>query len=79
MEALKIKILNPKAKKILQNLADLHLIDINKPKTSETDFKNLLSKLRSKSDGIPTIEEITKEVDAVRQDRYAKEQAKNNH
>ena len=37
METIQIDILNPKAKKLLRNLADLNLIKINKEK-EKTDF-----------------------------------------
>ena len=71
MESIQIDILNPKAKKILKDLADLKLIKINKPKKN-TDFSNLLKKLRSKSSEEISLEDITKEVEAVRKKRYEK-------
>lgn len=71
METLRIEIVNPKAKRLLQDLADLNLISISKSLDSETDFRELLSKLRSNSDTAPSLEEITKEVENVRAIRYA--------
>jgi len=71
METIQIDILNPKAKKLLRNLADLNLIKINKPKT-RSDFSALVQKLRSKSDDDISFEEITKEVEQVRKSRYEK-------
>ncbi|MEI8202473.1 MAG: hypothetical protein WCH34_05645 [Bacteroidota bacterium] len=68
METISIEIINPKAKQLLKNLADLNLISI-KPKLT---FKELLEKLRKNSDIAPSLEEITNEVEQVRKARYAK-------
>ena len=64
MSTIQIEILNPKAIKLIQDLADLELISINEPK--ETGFSKLLAKLRSKAESAPSLEEITKEVELVR-------------
>ncbi|MBW8051366.1 MAG: hypothetical protein FVQ77_13705 [Cytophagales bacterium] len=72
METLQIDILDPKAKNLLKDLADLRLISIRTTKTSKNDFTKLLQRLRSKSDKAPSLREITKEVETVRQKRYAK-------
>ncbi len=71
MEALTIEIINPKAKKLLFNLADLNLISISKTSTNDNEFDDLLKKLRSKSDSIPSLNEITEEVEIIRTARYA--------
>lgn len=71
METIRIDILNPKAKSIINNLADLELIRIKK-EIEMPEFNELLAKLRINSDSIPAIEEITAEVEAVRKTRYAK-------
>ena len=69
MESLVIDILNPKAKRLLQNLADLNLIRIKKKK-DKTEFNRLLDKLRENAEGAPSLDEITKEVESVRKSRY---------
>lgn len=71
METIRVDILNPKAKALLKDLANLNLIRIRK-ETSESDFSELLKKFRSKADQAPSLEEITKEVEAVRKARYEK-------
>ena len=71
METLRIEIVNPKAKRLLQDLADLNLISISKSIDSKTDFRELLSKLRSNSDTAPSLDVITMEVEDVRAMRYA--------
>jgi len=68
MESLRIDILNPKAKKLLKDLADLELIKIKSDPSAH--FSSLLEKLRSKNSNGITIDEITKEVEAVRKSRY---------
>jgi len=66
-----VEILNPKAKKLLQNLAELNLISIKG--TKEDEFLKIIKKLRSKAgSNPPSMEEITKEVELVRAKRYAK-------
>lgn len=70
MNTLRIEILNPKAGKLLKNLADLNLITIQKPKGNE--LMALVKKIRAKAiDSPPTLKEITKEVELVRAQRYA--------
>jgi predicted DNA-binding ArsR family transcriptional regulator len=72
METLRIEIVNPKAKRILQDLADLNLITISKSFDNKSEFKKVLSKLRSNAVTAPSLDEITKEVESVRALRYAK-------
>ena len=71
METIQIDILNPKAKKLLRNLADLNLIKINKAK-NKSDFSALLQKLRANSTDEISLDEITNEVEQVRKLRYEK-------
>jgi hypothetical protein len=70
MDTMRINILNPKATKLLKDLAALKLIAIQD--VSKNGFAEVLKKLRSKSKTIPTFEEITHEVELVRSKRYAK-------
>ncbi len=69
MESLRIDIVNPKAKRLLNDLADLNLIRIQKSNPIKS-FDALLDKLRGKEP--ISLDEITKEVEAVRTKRYAK-------
>ncbi len=71
MESLRIEIINPKAKRLIKNLADLKLIRIKK-ELAKSDFSELLDKLRSQSGNVPSLDEITKEVESVRNARYEK-------
>ncbi len=70
METIRIGIINPKAKRIIKNLADLKLIDIQ-DKNLIKSFESLLSKLRAKKKEI-SLDQITKEVELVRSKRYGK-------
>lgn len=70
MNTLKIGILNPKATKLLKNLEDLNLISI--AASSTNSFSAVIKKLRSKASNVPSLEEITKEVELVRTKRYSK-------
>lgn len=65
-----VDILNPKADKLLQDLADLKLISLSK--ASNDPFLTVVKRLREKALTIkpPTLEEITKEVESVRAKRY---------
>ncbi|MEX2565688.1 MAG: hypothetical protein WD431_07090 [Cyclobacteriaceae bacterium] len=71
METIRIDILNPKAKALLKDLANLELIRIRKEKPNK-DFSELLKKFRSNADKVPSLEEIALEVEAVRKARYEK-------
>ena len=70
MNTMKIDILNPKAVKLLKDLADLNLIAIQD--SSKNGFVSVLKKLRSRAKSAPTFDEITSEVELVRSKRYAK-------
>jgi hypothetical protein len=66
-----VDILNPKASKLLQDLAEMNLISIKQ--TNEDGFMKVVNRLRAKAiDNPPSLEEITKEVESVRAKRYAK-------
>jgi hypothetical protein len=71
METIKVDILNPKAKTILKNLADLKLIRIKSSK-AKSELKDLLTRLRIKQDETLSLEDITSEVEMVRKNRYEK-------
>ncbi|MCO4294075.1 hypothetical protein NF867_14505 [Solitalea sp. MAHUQ-68] len=70
MDTIKVEILNPKAVKLLQDLADLKLIAIQENK--EPSFISYIQKIRKKAINAPSLDEITKEVEYVRAKRYAK-------
>ncbi len=70
MDTIRINILNPKATKLLKDLAALNLISIQD--VSKSGFAEVLKKLRAKSKTVPTFEEITNEVELVRSKRYAR-------
>lgn len=67
METIKVDILNPKARKLLKDLADLDLIVIRE--STKSGFLEVLKKIRSKSENVPSPEEIAKEVELVRSRR----------
>ncbi len=71
MESLRIEIINPKAKSLIKNLADLDLIRIKK-ETLRNELKELLYSLRKNSDEAPSLDEINEEVESVRKARYEK-------
>jgi hypothetical protein len=65
---LEIDILEPKARKLLEDLAAMNLISIKDSRNER--LRGLLEKLSSRSEEI-SIEEITEEVELVRAERYA--------
>lgn len=67
METLRIELLNPKAKKILNSLKELKLIKIKKSNFSREKFIEFLKETRQ--DETLSLEEIQKEVEAVRDKR----------
>lgn len=70
MDTIKVNILNPKAIKLLNDLAELNLISIQDH--SKNNFAIVLNKLRTKAKSSPSLDDITKEVELVRTKRYAK-------
>lgn len=71
MDTMQIDILNPKAVKLLKDLADLNLISIRN--SSDDGFLKLVDKIRTKAkDNPPSLDEITREVELVRASRHAK-------
>jgi hypothetical protein len=71
MEYLEIAIINPKAKKLIDELVSLNLIKITEKGDKKKEFKKLINKFRSVKGKKPTLDEITKEVETVRKKRYA--------
>ena len=70
-----VDILNPKAGKLLKELADRQFISITEIPPSDP-FMTIVKRLRKKAaQNSPTLQEITKEVTAVRSKRYAKKKA----
>ena len=67
---MQVEILNPKATKLMKDLEDLNLISIKY--SSKIGFEAVLKKLRAKVKSVPTLEEITNEVELVRRKHYAK-------
>lgn len=68
--SLQVDILNPKVLKLLNDLADLNLITISKK--TQPKLKDVLKELRSNSELVPDLTEITKEVEKVRSKRSGK-------
>ncbi|MCE6988036.1 hypothetical protein [Dyadobacter sp. CY323] len=66
---MRVNIINPKAARLLKDLADMKLIEIQD--IPSNGFRDVLKKLRSKASSAPTLEEITSEVELVGAKRYA--------
>ncbi len=72
MNTVQVDILNPKAGKLLQDLADMNLISIKDG--ANVGFLKIVMQLRKKTQkNPPSLNEITKEVELVRAKRYANE------
>ena len=70
MEALKIEILNPKALQLIKGMQDLNLIKVTNEPVSK--LQSYLKKMRRDAASAPSLDEITKIVEEVRTERYAK-------
>ena len=70
MTSIQVDILNPKAEKLLKNLADLKLIAIKR--SSKSGFNDVVTRLRKKAKKVPSSIQISKEVESVRSKRYAR-------
>ena len=71
MNTYQIEIIEPGAKKLLDDLANMNLIKVQ-PLEPKKLFKRLLAKMRSSQTNAPTFEEITAEVESVRAERFAR-------
>jgi hypothetical protein len=72
MNSYQITIVEPQAVKLLEDMAKRNLIRLS-PVEPQERFKALLAKLRSKK--APTLDQITKEVEAVRTARHLRKNA----
>jgi len=71
MNSIQVDIIDPKAGKLLQDLADMKLISIRS--IGKDPFLDMVGRLRKKAaKKPPTLEDITKEVETVRSKRYGK-------
>ena len=70
MEALKIEILNSKALKLIKGMEELSLIKVSEEPA--TRLRLYLKNMRPNSSSAPSLQDITKIVEKVRADRYAK-------
>jgi hypothetical protein len=78
MDTMQIDILDPKACKLLKDLAEMNLIAIRKP--SDDNFLSLVNKIRAKAkNNSPSLDEITKEVEIVRTKRYENSKKQGDH
>ena len=68
MNTLTIDILDPSAETALNELASRNLIAVREQK----EFSAILEKFREQANNVPSLEEITEEVEAVRRKRYEK-------
>jgi anti-anti-sigma regulatory factor len=69
MATFNIEILNPKAKKLLMDLADLRLISISE--SVSNPFLDAVKRIRSKNAQL-SLSDITKEVENIRSKRNGK-------
>jgi hypothetical protein len=71
MKTVQVDILNPKAGKLLQDLAGMKLISIKE--VTNAGFLKAVMQLRKKAKkNKPSFDDITKEVESVRAKRYRK-------
>lgn len=78
MDTIQVDILNPKARKLLNNLVELNLISIRD--SSNDPFLTIVNKIRSKAkENPPSLEEITREVEIVRAARYKNAKKQGSH
>ena len=69
MTVITVELIDPRVKALLEDLAKMNLIKIREEEVPSKRLSALLSRLRSKEEEAPSIEEITKEVEFVRAQR----------
>ena len=72
MVTYQVNILDPKADRLLKDLADMNLIAIKE--TDNDGFMQVIERLRFKAEQLkpPAMDEITQEVEIARAERYAR-------
>lgn len=70
MTVIKIELIEPRVQALLEELAKLNLIKIQPIEEPQKALTAVISKLRTKEEEAPSLEEITNEVEAVRKERY---------
>lgn len=75
MVSYQVDIIDPKASKLLRDLADMNVIAIRN--VSDNSFMNIVKKLRenAKEIGEPSSKDITAEIESIRTKRHAKKKA----
>lgn len=73
---IQIELLDPKARRLLEDLAALGIIRV-KEDSSKDKFTALLDQFRSQESVPPTPEEIASEVEQVRKERYQSRREQN--
>jgi hypothetical protein len=71
MDIYQVEIIDPGAKKLLEELAKMKLITVQ-PMDPAKRFAKLVKKIRSAKDRAPSLEEISAEVESVRSARYSR-------
>ncbi len=72
---IQIEILNPDARKLLDELAKLNLIRIRDLEDPKTRFSQLLKKLRDNNASDIDLDKISDEIEQVREKRYKDDQS----
>jgi len=67
---IQIELLNPDARKLLEELAKLNLIRIKDLEEPKVRFSKLLNKLREKGETDLSLEDITQEIETARNKRF---------
>lgn len=70
MKTYQVQLLEPNAEKLLEELAKLKLISFKEVPSPKQVFFQLLTEFRKEEEDLLDLEEITKEVEAVRGKRY---------
>ena len=80
MNTIQVEVLNPGSLRLLEELEKLQLINIHNGKSVKStscEFIDFVQKLRSNSNDLPNMDEITAEVELQRNEMYAISSQKN--
>lgn len=70
MTVIRIELIEPRARALLEELVKLNLIRIQPIEEPQKALTAVITKLRAKQEDAPDLDEITKEVETVRKERY---------
>ena len=73
MTVIQVELIDLRARQLLEDMAKMDLIRIHDDQDAGAQFSELLTRLRKSAESVPSLSEITQEVETVRTVRASKD------